>query len=323
VKLVAEPARIWLWLVEREQILARRAVLRRALELMPEEEEALRGALALHDDLPRSPEAPLADELPFCLRMSVRLAGLLEAEIADAETTPVRLLWGAGARARAARPGARPLPLADWRAVVVPRGIEETFVVLEGDAADPVFLGDAARSATRTRYPAVRADGLFLFPAIQTDATVLRSIQFAGSDPVSFALAGGSDVARFPRVAGWSAFDTAARAVAEHRGWLESRPAADGSRIAETLVAMLTAARAGLFLEGLCTQEPELPLTLAATVERLGARSPAAADVAESALVGCRAAWSGLGRPSRAVVVALEELVRSLPAYSSPIGTAG
>jgi hypothetical protein len=318
VKLVAEPSRIWLWLTRGEQILARRAVLRRALELLPEEEEAFRAALALHDALPRSPAAPLADVIPFCLRLSARLARLLAAELADAGTSPVRLVQSTAKHPpQTAGTEPQPLPLADWRALVMPRGIEEAFAVRGWDPADPVLLGEAARAASPTLYPALRADGLLLFPAILTPETVLRSVQFGGSDPVSFALAAGNHVARFPCVAGWSACDVALRAVAEHRAWLESERGADGRRPAETIVALFTAARAALFLESQEAHEPELPLTLAATAERLGTRGAAAAEIAQSALVGYHAARSGVGQPSQAVVAALANLVRGLPAYSS------
>ena len=64
LKLVAEPARIWLWLAHGERPESRGDVLERALALMPDEEDALRAALDLRAALPRSPVPPLRETLP-------------------------------------------------------------------------------------------------------------------------------------------------------------------------------------------------------------------------------------------------------------------
>src|SRR5205807_4452577 len=85
------------------------------------------------------------------------------------------------------------------------------------------------------------------------------------SDPVSAALSRSRDGAAFPGLRGWSASDGARRAVAEHRPWVHS-DRADVARL-------LTAARAGLFLESL-DYEPVLPLTPAAAGELLAQRQP-------------------------------------------------
>ncbi len=74
VKLVSDPARIWLWIEHGEDPPTRHAVLERARALMPEEAQSIERALALLADLPRSPNPDLADTLPFCVRTSARIA---------------------------------------------------------------------------------------------------------------------------------------------------------------------------------------------------------------------------------------------------------
>ena len=65
VKTVSEPARAWLWLRHGERAGGRRAALEQALRRWPEEEAALRAALALERSLTRGPAAPLAEFLPM------------------------------------------------------------------------------------------------------------------------------------------------------------------------------------------------------------------------------------------------------------------
>jgi hypothetical protein len=107
-------------------------------------------------------------------------------------------------------------------------------------------------------------------------------VQCAATDPVSFALAGARSQARFPRLAGWSARDWARRAVAEHRVWLSAPdarlnghtwiapPPPPGGSGHATRNRLLSAARAGLFLESVERGEPELLLALDAAADRLG-----------------------------------------------------
>ena len=338
VKLVAEPARIWIWLVHGEALRRRREVLDRALALMPEEREAIESALRLHAALPRSPEAPLAELLPAFLRLSARLGRLLEDELAAAPTTDVRLDWGGeeelvlgpGAREplRAATGGEpRLLPLADWHARVWPVHPDHAMAPLALDLADPDAIGAAARAAGDWGpYAAVRHDGLLVLPG----PGLMRALQTATTDPVSFALLDGEPVARFRDVPGWSVHDSARRALEEHRAWLGTDPVRPGAALtgwmdaqarttqptAEALGLLLTAARAALFHDSLAAGEPVLPLTLAATARRLGHADPASAGIADEALGRLRAARAEAGTAKVAVVAALREAVLRLPAYS-------
>jgi hypothetical protein len=261
VKLVAEPARCWLWLAHGERATDRADVLGRALRRLPEEEDGLRRALDLQRALPDSPPAPLEAVLPLLVRLSTRIARLLAAGVDEAGATEVRLA-GTGAdrvvlargRFAAGEPPPDPtslLPLADWRGLVLPHLPDDSFAPLAGDPADPAVIARAAGGHQSGPYPALRAGELMVFPAVLRSRTRLRAIQCALTDPGSFALAAGAPVARFPDVPGWSAADTARRAVAEHRVRLGT-PGVGG----EALAVLLSAARAALFQESLEAGDP-------------------------------------------------------------------
>jgi hypothetical protein len=278
VRLVAEPARIWLWLVHGERT-GRLDALRRVLSLMPEEERSLRWALELHRSLPASPDAPLAEALPAMVRMSARIADAIDAEVGGGERTEVRL---AGA------PADGPLPLADWRALACPPQPREWFDVVAGDPGDPALVGDLAAATPAGAYPVLLAGDLLVLPGAPFPRSRLRSVQSPLTDPVSFALARGAGTARFPDVRGWSARDTARRAVAEHSAWIGAP--------ARSLDMLLVAARAALFHESLDDGRPELALTLDETARRL-------------------AEWSGTGAlPDE--VASVQRLVAALPAFA-------
>ena len=255
VKLVAEPVRILLSFVHGERVLERKAALERALDLLGR----------LH----RPPPVELADFLPTVVRLSSLLAGAISADVESRGVTEVSLV-GEGT------------PLVDWLARVRPRPAEETFTLVDGDPGDRDALAEAVRSYRPGAYRALRAERLLVLPAT-APRRLLRSVQCAETDPVTFALVAGHRVARFPDVPGWSAWDCARRAVAEHRGWLEShQESADADML-------LSAARAALLLESLERGEPRLPLTYAATAELLAISTPTA------------------------------EFVRALPAYGHPL----
>ena len=258
VKFVAEPVRVWLWLVHGERTAGRLDALRRALPLMPEEERALRWALEVHRSLPASPEAPLAEALPAMVRVSARIADAVAAEVDGEERTDVRL---SGA------PAAGALPLADWRALACPPRPSEWFQPQAGDPGDPALVGCLAASAATGVYPALVTGDLMVLPGAPLRRSRLRSVQCPLTDPVSFALARGSATASFPDVRGWSAQDAARRAVAEHAAWIG---AANCDRPLEML---LVAARAALFSESLDEGRPELTLTLDETARRLAERA--------------------------------------------------
>ena len=243
--------------------------------LMPEEEASLRLALATLDRLPDVVEPPLEDALRSLVRQSRRLAELLSQETADAGITQVRLVRtggelpvppGADAALRSLfRDGAEPelLPLTDWRARAVPSPFEpdECFALLPGDPAEPGTLGAAATAGGRA-YPALRSGELLVIAARGWMRSRLRTAQCAVTDPVSFALLAGREVADFPNAPGWSIQDSAERAVDEHRGWLQERPE-EPDATGEALGRLLAAVRAAQFWSSVKEGEPALPLTLA------------------------------------------------------------
>lgn len=335
VKLVAEPARIWLWLAYGEQLFRRRAVLERALELIPEEEESLRRALELHDRLHRSPEPSLAEVLPCLLRLSSRIVQQLEAAARAGDTTEVALvgdrngpILGEGAdelgRISARWPGVTALPLADWHARTLPATPESSFAIVPGSPDDPELLAAAAEVAGPAVLPALRADGLLALPVPPGHVSGPRSLQCPLSDPVSFALADGASHAIFAEAPGWSARDCALRAAAEHLGWLEPRatealvggdPLPD-RHSRETLGRLLSAARAADFLESVEAGRARLALDLTSAAELLGEAAGPTRTVADEARSAWEASRAGGPAPGHSTLVALLGVVRSLPCYA-------
>jgi predicted nucleotidyltransferase len=315
VKLVAEPARIWLWLADGERYSGRAGALRTALRRMPEEEPALRRALELQGALSRLPAPALDELLPAALRLSARVAALIADQVADAGTTEVRLT-GEPADLVIAGQGQRALALADWRAVVAPELPDESFALRPGDPGDPTVLAGAADRHSGP-YPALRAGELMVLPAVPLRRTRLRALKSPVTDPVVFAVAAGHGVAALPDVAGWSARDMARRAIAEHRAWLTHGTGPNEGQVPQggghDLGRLLTAARAALFHESLQEGAPELRLTVSATARGLAERSA----IADDALGAYRSFARKDTEPPAAVVAAMRELVLELPAYGS------
>ena len=311
LKLVAEPARIWLWAAHGERVRARKQALERALRRLPEEEPALRMALSIHERLRPSPDPPFRQVLAFLVRMSSRLARLLEAEAGDGDE--VRLVSGDGDDAETQGV----VPLVDWRGLALPSyEPDEWFALIDGDASDPETLARAAVVGPDPPYPVLRADGLMLFPEADLwGRPVLRAVQCAATDPVSFALAEGRTVARFTDLPGWSAFDSARRAVAEHRGWLAFE-GAQAEPTLDTLAELFRAVRAALFYDTLAAGRPELPLTAGATATVVAARGRTARTVAEDAYGSYRACMTEDREPDPNAVTALRDLAFALPAYA-------
>jgi len=223
VKCVAEPMRIWLWLTHGERVDGRADVLRRAVDAMPEERDVFERVLALRAELPRSPDPPLAETLPGMIRISGRIAALIDAEAEAAGSTEVRLAGDAHGDH---------LPLTDWRALVCPPAADESFELRHDDLSEPGVLR-AAASIGEGPYPTWRVGGVMIRPGSPYLRTRMRAIQCAATDPVSFALADGKSVARFPNLAGWSAADMAARAVAAPRAERFRQSVADGDPVLE------------------------------------------------------------------------------------------
>jgi hypothetical protein len=329
VKLVAEPARVWLWLVHGEEVARRTDALARASELLPEEEPAFLKALALLHALPRSPRPPLREALGALLRLSERIADEIARGLADYRTTEVELVYGDGPLCVPEHvEKASLLPLADWRARAWPQLPDETLRLVDADPTDPGVVADAAQAPASGPQAAVRARGLLILPSVTR--WELRGVQCPATDPVSFAVTDGRTTASFPDVAGWSARDSAVRAVAEHRAWLvdgrdratptarEWPDPADKAAPASVRAVgrLFTAARAALFLESLDAGAPRLALTAAATRDCLAARDPGVDGIVSDAFVAYWTARRGGPAPPTRVLTAFRESVARLPAYA-------
>ena len=320
-KLVAEPARIWLWLEHGERCTSRRDVLERARERLPEETEAIELALRLNGELHRMPEPPLSAVLPALARFSSRIARLVDEGASvdgadavellgssDADLLMARSLGDGEAHSRAHPPGA--MPLCDWRALAVPTHADESFTPVAGKMSDPRDVARAARETGNGTYRVLACPSALVFPIPALERPLPRNIACAASDPVSFALLSGQTAARFPRLPGWSIEDVASRALAEQRAGFD-RSARRPASLA-TLCILLCAARAALLHDSLCDRA-RLPLTLTATAAALADRQPAARAVAEEVVGALRDG----APPARATVQALRDLVSRLPGYAT------
>jgi hypothetical protein len=145
----------------------------------------------------------------------------------------------------------------------------------------------------------------------------LRTVQCEVTDPVSFALARGASVASFPNVTGFSIHDTARRALAENAALVAT---CEGERGGTALGRLIAATRAGLLWQSLAEGQPELPLTVDATLGLLADRAPEAASVA----IAAREAYHEYARrripPPERLATALRAIVLALPAYTARSG---
>jgi hypothetical protein len=329
VKLLAEPIRIWLWLAYGERPSGRAEALRRGRELFPAEDSAIVAALNLQAEFSRSPETPLGELLPASLRLSSLVAARLAEEVAPEGATRVRLAWGGQDELlltpmhrrwmkRLGEPDleARLLPLADWRALARPEPPDETLVPVSFEPTSARRLIEAVQVGNLGAYPALQVDGLLVLASQRFPRTALRGLQCAVTDPVSFSLLAGDRVASFPEVRGWSARDWGRRAVAEHRAWLAAW-SDDAEEPGKALAMLITAARAALFLDSLDHGTPELPLTAAAVIERLGSIESDAQSVAEEAGASYRDFVLSDVKPAPRTASAFRELVLRLPPYAA------
>jgi glycosyltransferase involved in cell wall biosynthesis len=327
VKLMTEPARIWLWLASGEQFTDRRALIARAASALPAEAETLEMARHLLNSLDRSPEAPLERALESCVRVSQELERLIAADVASAGTTVVRLPWGgpeemvvsrdavAGCQRAVAPHGmGTTLPLVDWRARVWSLPPDECFSCCDAEGPDPGLLGSAAIASNNGAFAALRLGHLLLLPS--TTQARLRALHSAASDPVSFALMESAEHAHFPNVPGWSARDSGLRATSEHLGWLRLQSNQDP---VEELGRLFTAARASLFLQSVESGDPELPLTVAATAQRLADAGEGQAALAEESVAAYRVGRLERKPPRDELVASLRALVEGLPTYEGRV----
>jgi hypothetical protein len=320
VKLVADPARIWLWLAEGRLIDDRREALEAALRSLPGQEAVLRQALASHAALARGGPADLGRALEGLLAMSAVLERRVGQELEQSGTTAVELdgdatelalgPGGAGALEALGGSTSRPVALCDWRARAWPLPPDEALAPVALDPGDPGALARAIEAAGGFGpYAALRHGGLLVVPG----PGVLRAVQCSATDPVSFALLAGDGAARFPESEGWSARDCARRAVEEHAAWLSG----DGETSARrTLGMLLSAARAALFLESVEEGEPRLAVTVSAAARALDARG---AGGMRDCAARYREARSTRSEPPAAAVALARETVLALPAYGGAI----
>ena len=162
----------------------------------------------------------------------------------------------------------------------------------------------------------LRSNGLLVLASSGWGRGRLRAAQCAVTDPVSFALLAGRDVGEFPNAPGWSARDSAERAVVEHRGWLQERPD-EHDATGETLGRLLAAVRAAQFWSSIKAGEPALPLTLADAAHLLAASDPGVRPLAERAYGEYEAARVDGHAPSASTVAALRREVLRLSAYGA------
>jgi hypothetical protein len=285
---------------------------------LPMEEESLRLARELLSSVTRSPEAPLGEALRSLTRMSARLASAVSPDPEIVGAARVRLLredpkrlvvrpssLAAIGRAAGMHGPPVPLPLVDWRARAwsLP---DECFTLVPGNVTDASLLTATALVCNHGTYGALRENGLIVLPSLR--GARLRAVQCAASDPVSFALADGSEHAAFPDVPGWSVRDSAHRAAAEHLGWLRDDEGHEHDL--EELGRLLSAARAALLFQSTEAGAPELPLDAASVTERLG-------DELAREAYDCYRAGHLAGEPPPADLVgAFRGAVERLPAYS-------
>jgi hypothetical protein len=329
VKMVSEPLRILLALRGEDPPAQRADVLAKAAAVFPEHRTLCSDAQRLLQMLSRSPQAPLGRFLPELARLSEQIASLIGEELSVHGSIEVELLT-AGARGG---PDAA-LPLADWRAVVIPSRPDEVLLPVEIELAEPASIVEVARATSTDPQPVVRHGSLMIMPiADPWPLGLLRSLQAHFSDPVSAALLDGNESAVFPDVAGWSAGDWAARAVAEHAAWLRRGPDQalqaptqrewiDGAgeiltSEARALAKLLTATRAALFLESIGSNQPRLALTLEAAVAELTRSGADENGIGAEALSAYAAARNGAGSPPVELAHRFDALVRSLPAYGA------
>ncbi len=304
VKLVAGPAACAIWAGGTEPPRRIEEILERAPRLLAGEAAAAEAALRLRREGPHGAPPDLRTFLASLERSTALVAERHLTAADEAGFDDVVLLGAAG--------GGPARPLVDWRARCDPGPPDERFELRDGSVSDPAALA-AARSAPPRTQTALRSGSLIVMPST-TDET-LRGVACPVTDPVSHALSEDGDRARFPALAGWSASDCAARALAEHRAWLTRRPLMGGFG-PRALELLLTAARASLFHESVAGGTPRLAVTTAAVVDELAERHPECGAPAAAGLEQLDACREHGGKPPREVVDEFERALRSLPAYT-------
>lgn len=326
VKLVAEAARIWLSVIGCSPAPARSQLLTQALDVLPEEREALTEALRLERSLHSLPRPPFEEFLPAFVRISQRIAQRISEQIAPAGVTGVELdgrdgelLYVAGGwrpeQQALVKTAPRLHPLVDWRALVPPSPPDETFAVIPGDPRDPAPLVAAARAASAGPYPTLLAGNLMIRPTTAGKGRGrLRVVQCAVTDPVSFALTADQPLALFPNVRGWSVSDITRRALAECRAWLEDdreRSKPSGRRLG----LLIACARAALLEQSIKERAPALTVTAVGTMRALAEQLGDERAIAEASAEEYSEFTTNGALPASGTVRAMRELILRLPAF--------
>ncbi len=312
-KLVADPARIWILLEHGELIGTRREALRVAAPLLAEERSVLEHAAEILDALgstSATPPASVETVLPFLVRISALIGARIGRDVSPAGATPVTL-WASPHEQLAtdADRTADVNPLCDWRARCFRPQPDETFRTVAGNPAEKADLVRAGDASQRGPQMILSERGLLFLPM----TGVLRTIQCEATDPVTFALSEGRLTARFPNVRSWSAEDSAAREIAEHRNWL----AADRRRYTEahSVALLLGAARAAFFLDTLRQGQPVLALTCSAAADALAALDGKSRSIGAAAAESYIDYRRGGSPPPPRIVADLRAAVGRLPSY--------
>ncbi len=317
VKVGVEPLRVWLWLARRRRVGPRFEVLDVAARYLPEEAETIGVLSRLREQLHRSPQAPVDETLGLLVRMSARMAAEATRAIEPYGSVEVELV---GARRNGVHrpgpwaPGPLPtgdgttVPLLDWRAVVIPGAGPGVLVPSPGDPARRATLAEAVEQERPGRQPALLHDDVLVLPT--EDQRVgppgrgaFRAVQCPASDPVSFALLREWPTARFPAVRGWSAWDEARRAIAEHAARLRLRTTEP--RPLDEISQLFAAARAQLLARSLAAGRPRLCTDHEAVATELAEQGVAAAVPAKAALT------VGHGQTDNAAVAAVAARLRA------------
>jgi hypothetical protein len=262
LKVVAEHARVLLWLDHSIVVRSRPDVLATAVRIWPDD-EIVRWAHTNWDTGSSPASVDVPEVLAWALSKVRTAADRLDDGSSDTGATTVELRGSLRPTLPAKAEGDEVLPLADWHGRALVRPFEEGLVPAAGDPTDLDFLAHCVRDGDRVRHRAVRHDGLLLLPAAEYGRSLYRAIQCPVSDPVSFALLNGESRAIFPAGPGWSSPDCARRAVEEHALWLRS----SAGPSLRTLGRLLNAVRAASFASSLESASPALPLSRIAAAE--------------------------------------------------------
>lgn len=285
VKSLAELVRLWAWLEYDQKLPLAPSTLERAGDYLHDNDTVFTEAAKLWRKLHLCPPPPTEPTVSALLRTTEKFARRLDRMAAGAGRTEVQivgdnrdeLLIPTAVQTklhRLAGNSSAVHPLVDWRARVMPTLPDELFVPIAGDPSNVSLIGNLAGMLVEGAYVALRNDNVMVYPCRwhgARGAAMLRAVQCPVSDPISFALSDGHLHALFPRLPGWSAEESARRALVELNA---SVVAADTEELEpiRRLALLLELVRAGLFHESLRLGKPMLALSISVAIRLLGER---------------------------------------------------